>query len=82
MLKWETRPYGTELQVLQIGDITLECVSFRKPYKDGTRLWSIWLYVSGADSREVITIAKVRGHLEDARAKAEEFVQRLREDLI
>lgn len=82
MLKWETHPYGTDLQVLKIGDIELECVSFRNPYKDGTRLWSIWLYVPGADSKEVITIAKVRGHLEDARIKAEEFVEKIRKDLI
>ena len=81
MFKWKTHPFGTELVVLKIGGIELECVSFRKPYKDGTQLWSIWLSVPGSSSKEIITITKVRGYLEDARAKAEEFVQKMKEDL-
>jgi len=51
-------------------------------YKDGTRQYMIYLSVPSADSKEIITVTKVRGYLADAKAKAEEFVQRLKEDLL
>ena len=81
MAKWIDK-YGTGHLVLKVGDIEIECWNHRKPYKDGTALWVIWLSVNGSSSKEIITIAQVRGTFEDAQRKAEEFVQRMKEDLI
>ena len=81
MAKWIDK-YGTGHLVLKAGDIEIDCNSHRKPYKDGTQLWVIWLRVNGSSSKEIITIAQVRGTFEDAQRKAEEFVQKIREDLV
>ena len=81
MANWVDK-YGTGHLVLCVGDIEIDCHSHRKPYKDGTQLWVIWLRVNGSSSKEIITITQVRGTFEDAQRKAEEFVQKIKEDLM
>ncbi len=84
MLKWdyfskgEYTPDG--FAKTDVGDLHL-CCRRGRVYKDGTYQYSFWISVPGGESTEVITVAKVRGHLADAQAKAEEFAQNLLESL-
>ena len=78
---WKDRPDGIR-SIIKIGGIEIECFAHDKPYKDGTRLYSIWLYVPGSSSKEIITVTKVRGNLDYAKLKAEEFIQKIKEDLV
>ena len=81
MLKWdyylaeEYKPNG--LAETDIGGVHLSCCRNRRIFKDGTYQYMIYLSIPGADSKEVITLTKVRGYLADAQAKAEEFAQSL-----
>ena len=81
MLKWdyyragEYKPDG--LAETYIGDVHLSCSHNGRTFKDGTLQYKIYLSLPGADSKEVITLTKVRGYLSDAQAKAEEFAQNL-----
>lgn len=80
MLKWnyysksEYTPEG--YAKTDIGDLHL-CCRRGRAYKDGTYQYSFWVSVPGAESMEFITVAKVRGYLADAQAKAEEFAKNL-----
>jgi len=84
MLKWdyysksEYTPDG--YAKTDVGDLHL-CCRRGRAYKDGTYQYSFWVSVPAAESMEFITVAKVRGHLADAQAKAEEFAQNLLESL-
>ena len=81
MLKWdyylagEYKPDG--LAETNIGGVHLSCCRNGRIFKDGTHQYMIYLSLPGADSKEVITLTKVRGYLADAQAKAEEFAQNL-----
>ena len=55
----------------ELGIFHISCVCNQRKYKDGTRQYMIYLSVPSADSKEIITLAKVRGHLANAKAKAE-----------
>ena len=68
--------------ITHIGDIELSCLRNGREYKDGTHQWMVYLNVPFADSKEIITITKVRGHIDDAKAAAENFAQKLKEDLL
>ena len=81
MIKWKIRNGGTESDAY-IGDIQLSCIHNLREYKDGTRQYMIYLRVDNADSKEIITVTKVRGRLEDAQRKVEEFVQRIKEEIL
>lgn len=79
MLNWiDGRGWSS---ITYVGGIELSCLRNGREYKDGTHQWMVYLCVPGADSKEIITVTKVRGHLENAKAAAEAFVQRLKEDL-
>lgn len=84
MLKWDYHSRGKYtpdgFAKTDIGDLHLCCRKGRA-YKDGTYQYSFWISVPGGESMEFITVAKVRGHLADAQAKAEEFAQNLLESL-
>lgn len=47
------------------------CVKNGKKYSDGTGEYMIYLSVPSACSREIITLAKVKGYLDEAKAKVE-----------
>ena len=77
MLQW--KDYGETCSDTTFGILQISCVgSIRKPYKDGTRQYMIYLLVPGADSKEIITLTKVRGHLADAKAEAERLFKDLK----
>ena len=83
MIKWTDYgkvEFGRKSEA-NIGGIKLSCTCNGRVYKDGTRQYMVYLYVPMADSREIITITKVRGHLDDAKLAAENFMQRVREEL-
>lgn len=49
----------------------ISCTRNLREYKDGTYQYMIYLSVPGADSKEIITLTKVRGKLIDAIKRAE-----------
>lgn len=61
--------------------IEISCFPNQREYKDGTRQYMIYLRVENADSKETITVMKVRGHLSDAKEKAEEFLNAIKAGL-
>lgn len=64
--KWK----ALETSVANLGPLEITCHMGRL-YSDGTHQYSIWLSVPGSDSREIITVTKIRGTLADAQAEAE-----------
>ena len=76
--KWKDSASGrsSNLYIGQRG-IEISCFPNCREYKDGTKQYMIYLRVPNADSKEIITITKVRGHLADAKTKAEEFLDGL-----
>lgn len=86
MLKWnnyggEYKPNGfsdTHIgEFSHLGQIYLRCSHNGRTFKDGTLQYKIYLSILNADTPKVITLTKVRGHLADAQAKAEEFAKNL-----
>jgi hypothetical protein len=77
MLKW--KDYGEACSYAAFGILQISCVgSIRGPFKDGSRQYMIYLSVPVADSKEIITLTKVRGHLADAKAEAERLFKNLK----
>ncbi len=66
---------------ITIGGIEISCTRNQRLYKDGTRQYMVYLKVWSADSKEIITLTKVRGNLDDAKIAAEKFINRIKEDL-
>ena len=60
------------------GIFCISCLSSRK-YKDGTFQFIVLISVPIADTTNDITLAKVRGTLDDAKAKAEKMLSCLSE---
>ena len=88
MLKW--KDCGCDDSDTTLGILHISCVCSNRKFKDGTKLYMIYLSVPNADSKEVITLTKIRGCLSDAKQKAEElfssfnilkeFVDKLKEE--
>ena len=80
---WEDRFYQGEAcgSKITIGGIEISCTRNQRLYKDGTRQYMIYLKVWSADSKEIITLTKVRGCLDDAKREAEKFLDKIKEDL-
>lgn len=76
MLKWKNNEYNINEAKITLGILEFDCIPGRV-YKDGTFQYSIWLSVPGSDSRAVITVTKIRGHLPDAKAKVEEIIDKI-----
>lgn len=77
MLQW--KDYGETYSQTMLGFLQISCrSSIRGQYKDGSRQYMIYLYVPGADSKEIITLTKVRGQLADAKRKAEKLFENLK----
>lgn len=81
MLKWVDK-YGTGYMILEVGRLRIRCHNYGKIFDDGTQMWSIWLSVNNACSKEIITTDRLRGTFADAQRKAEELIQTIKEDLI
>ena len=76
MLQWED--CGSVKSEIKLGFLEISCTrSIRGSYKDGSHQYMIYLRVPNADSKEIITLAKVRGQLADAKAEAEKWVKNL-----
>ena len=78
MIRWTNEGiYSTDERQLDgwangmFGIFEIACRCNTRKYKDGTTQYMIYLSVPSADSKEIITLAKVRGHLADAKAVAE-----------
>lgn len=80
---WKDRFYQEEAcgSEITIGGIEISCTRNQRLYKDGTRQYMVYLRVWSADSKETITLTKVRGNLDDAKIAAEKFINRIKEDL-
>lgn len=76
-MKWKDSRMG-DYSELRIGFFEISCMHGRT-YQDGTKQYMIYLRVPNADSREIITLTKVRGHLDDAKAAAERWIMELME---
>ena len=55
----------------EFGPFVLKADCNDSVFKDGTRACAVYLFVPCADSKEWITLARVRGHLLDAIKEAE-----------
>ena len=80
---WEDRFYQGEAcgSKITIGSMEISCTRNQRLYKDGTRQYMVYLRVFPADSKETITLTKVRGNLDDAKITAEKFLDKIKEDL-
>jgi hypothetical protein len=76
-MKWEDGCMGN-YSYLKVGFFEISCIPGRT-YQDGTKQYMIYLRVPNADSREIITLTKARGHLDDAKAVAERWIMELME---
>lgn len=70
MLIWKNYPFSDKSSSASLGPLCITCHCGRE-YKDETYQYSIWLSCPGSDSKEIITVAKIRGRLADAQAEAE-----------
>lgn len=80
---WEDRFYQGEAcgSKITIGSMEISCTRNQRLYKDETRQYMVYLKVFPADSKEIITLTKVRGNLDDAKREAEKFLDKIKEDL-
>ena len=76
-LKWKHYGEGQHGDSrIDIGSLHISVAqSIRENYKDGTAWYMIYLSVPGADSKEIITLKKVRGYRSDAIKAAEEWIE-------
>ena len=77
MLKWNNY-YGEKSCYTELGMLQISCMCGRE-YKNGTFLYKIHVSIPEAETHEIITLTKIRGTLEDAKAKAEEMFANLKE---
>ena len=78
--KWENPYPSLNVARVEVGNLEITCGTGRL-YADGTYQYKIYLKVINSDSSEVITVTKVRGHLDDAKREAEKFLDKIKEDL-
>ena len=76
-MKWKDSTGGNYSEI-NVGFLNISCV-YGREYQDGTKQYMIYLRVPNADSREVITLTKVRGHIDDAKAAAKKWIKILKE---
>lgn len=82
MLKWENRGDDAVIKIGYYGrNAYISCRSNCRVYKDGTKQYMIYFSIPCADSKEIITITKIRGMLDDAKAAAEKWLREFFEGL-
>jgi hypothetical protein len=69
---WQWKDCG-DWSKATLGILEISCCCNERVYKDGSRQYMIYLRVPVADSKEIITLTKVRGQLSDAKMEAEKL---------